>query len=886
MTFATSRSAPTCSGSHAYSAREVRCRDQKQRRLVTHQARRCAAISLSAGTPTFVGTAAVLAVLLQRSIVPAVQQIAVDPTRLSFTGMLALIVTLLLATIGAASAAFVACQFGRLLAIHRYMANAHTALAAHLSQTAPLLEYGFSERGLSFAANGEPHAEGTRPVASMLPHSRATLILGDHGSGRSTVLRECALALTRRRTLWRIALGYAPLPILVSLPEYALEASSGMQLLDFVAEQLSRGGAPVLGKRLQRSLGHAHILLLCDDLHEVPADRTASLVDELAAFTSNHFLRVRAAVTCDLAEYTAEFARLAGLRHFNRIVVRGLTTQDLSTVLRRAARMRALGGRTGPAAEVALTRAALGAQLTHPATLKSALAVLGTSEPIPRGRCRLLMKYVSHSVLSVVGDDIAMERALAILGQTAGLLRWRAQAIISVHPSQSPGDALAAFLASECLPHAAAGSGRVSAEDATMAANAALASGIFEWLPDGRALRFAAYSVESALAALWRVLTMPVIDGSLRTAREPGWWEPHIIGAVIAADAVERNATHRAPPAAEVSETTSLMALSADDDFVSLTLALASALEVHAPTRSGDQSESPTTAIGGESATNLQTDLDRVASTVRSAEQRARFGDLLAAVERETQVDITGHLATLATTRATQRLIRAQAATILAALPSPRAAQAVVELITDRDPVIRHALDQAMACASPDVYAAVNDCIAEGDVFARHRAAELMTRGGHAAAEQAERNLANPNPRLRAAAARTLGMLHHANAKDAIEGLLPDPDSAVRVAATRALGLMGDASVTPKLAAQLPCADVEQRVAIAASLGDLRDASSVATLTALLRDVDNEVRSAAAAALGTIRDERAARALRAQRSDGNPVVQAAVSTALRRLTAV
>jgi HEAT repeat protein len=233
-----------------------------------------------------------------------------------------------------------------------------------------------------------------------------------------------------------------------------------------------------------------------------------------------------------------------------------------------------------------------------------------------------------------------------------------------------------------------------------------------------------------------------------------------------------------------------------------------------------------------------------------------------------------------------ERFVRAQVATILACLPSPAAARTLVALLSEHDPVLRHALDQAMPYASPEVYDGMQEAIAHSSEHVRHRATELMALGGTTAITRAEASLMSANPRVRAAAARALGILRHRDAKEALVILLRDSDAAVRVAAARALGLIRDISVAPTLIALLPTADVDLRTAIAGSLAELHDPAAVGTLVLLLRDSDANVRLAAASALGTIRDERATRALREHQADVSPVVQATVATALRRHTAV
>jgi HEAT repeat protein len=111
------------------------------------------------------------------------------------------------------------------------------------------------------------------------------LLLGEVGAGKTTFLHECLATVAQRR--WQVASGRLRLPLCLSLRYYALLGQtfsqaglSDFSLLDFLANGDFPGLgrlAPYLGKLLRQG----RLLLLCDDLDEVPEDSRATLVQEL-----------------------------------------------------------------------------------------------------------------------------------------------------------------------------------------------------------------------------------------------------------------------------------------------------------------------------------------------------------------------------------------------------------------------------------------------------------------------------------------------------------------------------------------------------------------------------------------------------------------------------
>jgi HEAT repeat protein len=136
----------------------------------------------------------------------------------------------------------------------------------------------------------------------------------------------------------------------------------------------------------------------------------------------------------------------------------------------------------------------------------------------------------------------------------------------------------------------------------------------------------------------------------------------------------------------------------------------------------------------------------------------------------------------------------------------------------------------------------------------------LARLGGHEAEQVLLDVLSDRSPVLRRAAARSLGELGgDAAAQPLITAMMEDADAEVRTSAAYALGLLGDkqavAPMITKLSDQAESARV--RGTIAEALADLKDRAAVIPLIGALKDQAVEVRFWAAFALGELGDLRA-----------------------------
>jgi HEAT repeat protein len=135
----------------------------------------------------------------------------------------------------------------------------------------------------------------------------------------------------------------------------------------------------------------------------------------------------------------------------------------------------------------------------------------------------------------------------------------------------------------------------------------------------------------------------------------------------------------------------------------------------------------------------------------------------------------------------------------------------------------------------------------------RIRAAATMVLGGFqdlpSCAALGHHLAEDPNPKVRARAARALGWLDDPTALPVLSGAMRDPEGAVRAAAAGALGILGDLSSLPLLIDATADADASVWESAVEALGDIRDPRATAAVVSLLHHGDAKVREAAARAL-------------------------------------
>ena len=192
---------------------------------------------------------------------------------------------------------------------------------------------------------------------------------------------------------------------------------------------------------------------------------------------------------------------------------------------------------------------------------------------------------------------------------------------------------------------------------------------------------------------------------------------------------------------------------------------------------------------------------------------------------------------------------RALAAEMLGEMRAISAKHALLAALRDRSPVVRVVAARALGKLGQP--AAVPKLLAE---YASGRlpsgiVSTSLLHLGPAAGPALQTRLHDGDPRVRALAARLIGLLDWTPAAGDLVALLGDDDAATRVEAAASLGRLGTENATEPLLARLSDASPDARVAAAEALGRLGDPDSCAGLAAALEDPRHEVRAAAASAL-------------------------------------
>jgi HEAT repeat protein len=834
-------------------------------------------------------------VLVRGTLGAALRDLQQNPLQLGLRGTLALL-TLGVSTLVAGGVAYaLGWQAVRLVHLYRYLSALHVYAATYVRRHAPLTHLGYSALGLPFTANGSPSGATEQPISAVLPGARGTLLLGDDGMGKSTALWECAVDLTRRRHVLAVALGRAPLPVAVSLAGYARAPQEPERpRLRFLAAQIRAFGHYRLAARLPGALQRWNVVLLCDGLDEVPDDARADVVAELAELASSTYPRVRLVVTCALNAYLDEPHHATSLKVLQRVVLTGLNPNQLALVLRQAQRSRR---RSGERIEqlLATTRSlGLGTQISHPATLAALLELRAADIALPAGRSRLLGVYGNLLCVRASGA-IGGGSVADLMGWLAATMRARGAAYVPLESGESAGEVLHRW-AQAPQPLELTVTGVVAptgqtAQEIDRVAMATVAAGILEWQPDGLGLRF----TNADLAAMFAAMALAAADDGTAPLPAPllqgNWRAPLVLWSGLSEDPSALAA--RALLAAERphSGPREFQALAAPvgtqgAKLSAVALALGILLEGVAPALAGEGVTSAEDIQRLQRAeTHLRDIFDRVQALTADDGLRQPFVDALVSVERESGCDLGGDIVALARTSGPTRIVRAQAISLLGDLGTMSAIDGLISLLPETDPMLRAAVDAALTSAGPMGLARLQEALRSPDELVRARAAEAFSQGGAAAIQAALADLDGADWLQRAAAARVLGTLKAAVARDALLALLDDSDSRVRVAAAWALGQVGTGRLVPTLVAHLSAQDPDLRAALARTLGAIRHNEALPSLTQLLDDTDARVRAAAAEALGQMGDKRAAAALRARLADKDAWAQAAAATALRRLEA-
>ena len=202
--------------------------------------------------------------------------------------------------------------------------------------------------------------------------------------------------------------------------------------------------------------------------------------------------------------------------------------------------------------------------------------------------------------------------------------------------------------------------------------------------------------------------------------------------------------------------------------------------------------------------------------------------------------------------------VRERAVQVLGAIGGERAGEALVPALTDPEPPVRECAARCVGAIG--VQPAVQSLVA------------LVTDG--------DRN-------VRETAVRALGRFEDRDGSiaDAVVTALADPNPYVREAAAKTLGAVGDVAAVAALTAAASDSDPYVRESVARALGRLGGDGAVTCLVALLDDEDSYVRADAAEALGAVGEGFERSLLETALTDPSERVRERVQLALDQLTA-
>jgi HEAT repeat protein len=792
-----------------------------------------------------------------------------------------------------------AAQGIRLLRLSLYLRKFHQAVGERLQRTAPLYRLSHLDRGANLPFTTPTDMRGRSlgksvSLSTVLSEAPHALLLGATATGKTTALLGVAYEASRARELLPLFLGRTPLPLLISMPQYAEAAYDTYDTpnLDFLAEQIAAYSSPGFASLLPSYLQRKRVLLLCDDLDETPGVELGRVISHLTRLRAPRYRRARVLATANIAARELISRQIDDSKAWRICDLAPAQAANLGG-------LSAIAPRYGAKGAAEFSTALRTHLLDEPERLPVALTALKQipdGVALPFGIAQALAIFCRTRCEALASEDVPATYLLQFLGGLASALCAAGTHTVPLASATELGLAVSAWLEyhhpQAPVAHWQPGGVGLRGEQIEIFCAAAVNAGLLLIAPDGATLRFTHRLIEATCAALW------LIDHDEREAPlDPSllgeqWTIPLLFWAGFS-DQPERVANG----VLRLRETSRSVALRAGlGEFAAvrpaaLALSLATIVCGSAVYLAiNDEEPSSSSRAVTHIETRLRAILDEALAAASDPAMTEDIVDAARNVGRRCGPELDVAMRMLAHMPSLGRLTQAEMYTCLGLFASPIAIDLLIERLGEREPTIRAGVTRGLTLAGYAALAPLQAQIMSADEGIRARATEIID--AIAASDEAEDTsvhrkavhvLATGAPDQRAAAAQTLGALQSHPATQPLIARLRDREMEVRVAAARALGKLGAEEALEPLHAALRQSSPELRVAIVEALGAYQASAVTDDLVRLLDDPASTVRAAAATALGAIPDEASIRGLKAHTNDPDPTSQAVILSALRRL---
>ncbi len=233
-------------------------------------------------------------------------------------------------------------------------------------------------------------------------------------------------------------------------------------------------------------------------------------------------------------------------------------------------------------------------------------------------------------------------------------------------------------------------------------------------------------------------------------------------------------------------------------------------------------------------------------------------------------------------TRAAKTLARASAEGAVGDIAVP-----LVAALKDKDPVVRFYASTALVAMGPEAIAPLVDLLRTDREADRERGIRILTKIGAPAVEQLIALLQDRRSPadVRAAAARTLGIIGDARAITPLSGALREENAFLKQQAAIALGVIGEPAIDQLMSMASSSLPATREIAIEA-LGTIHSERALNRVIEALTDQNPGVRSSAVKALGASSSERAVPHLMALMRNETGTLRSQAAASLARLGAV